>query len=50
MAYDPMAMLDEFAQYAETVTGMKKQLVELGWSDDVAEKMVLAMFMNAANT
>lgn len=41
---DFMSALDDWVRVVEMLTGMKKQMIEAGWSAEMAEEMVLCAF------
>lgn len=45
---DFKALHDGLSQFVESVTGMKKMLMNAGWSEDSAEKLTITMFTNGA--
>lgn len=39
---DPLALLEKTAEVADAYTGVKRQLIDRGWSEAAAEQIVLA--------
>lgn len=44
---DISKMIDAVSQYGELLSGMKNQLVNQGFSEDIAEQLVLEMIKKA---
>jgi len=42
-----MAILEQTADAVAAITGMKKQLIDQGWSEEAAEKIIVHWIVNA---
>jgi hypothetical protein len=44
-AEESMQTMEQWAQFVATVTGFKQQLIDVGWDERNAERLVIEMVM-----